>query len=47
MEVMLVWKVYHLSLHWKSNAALKEQAEHGYPASVTLAQIIAESGYGR
>lgn len=29
------------------NAALKEQAEHGYPASVTLAQIIAESGYGR
>lgn len=29
------------------NAALQEQAAYGYPASVTLAQIIAESGYGR
>lgn len=28
-------------------AALQEQEAYGYPASVTLAQIIAESGFGR
>lgn len=28
-------------------AAIEEQEKTGYPASVTLAQIIAESGYGR
>ena len=26
--------------------ALKSQDEYGYPASVTIAQIIQESGYG-
>lgn len=28
-------------------AALEEQETHGYPAAVTIAQIVAESGYGR
>lgn len=28
-------------------AALQEQESSGYPASVTIAQVIAESGYGR
>lgn len=28
-------------------AAVQEQQTYGYPASVTIAQIIAESGYGR
>ena len=28
-------------------AALEEQEIHGYPAAVTIAQIVAESGYGR